>query len=595
MSILQNNLDLLSSKFAHVVEPMTTIDFNANSKDLYTESVEKDYIWLEAVKGSIGENKLIFVYGFGQGLGIIDLLEMYPDRWLFVYEPNVSVFYDAIQNYDLRELFQHTGFKGLSIGETQLRMLFSTISNYMQFDLAFVAVRHYLENDMEKLYILKEEFIKYNQTFEVNQHTMDHFRTQWMQNSMYQLVDILTSPSIESLQDTLKDCTAVVVGSGPSLQKDIEWLQKFKSHALIIAAGSSIQALVKHGIKPHLTVVMDGGEINTTIFEDPATIDAPLLITSTAYYGMSQKKQSQRIYSVLRNDAVAHFFMDRSKETFVLEPTSTVTGTAMQAAIALGAKKIIMMGQDLSFPENKFYAEGVNHAYLPYLQMKVDTAASEQLIVENVHGGHNVTTSSFLFMKDGLEELIAFFSSVQFINTTRNGAKIAGSVYMTAEEVFDIIKNEKVQPDIIESKLNLSVADISDKNILQVQERLQYTVQDLNKVKQELQILKKLINKVQELTRKKPAKGQQTLEDIEKMWSGITNRPWFEPMTDCMIPLQLSAFDKQLPAIITEKNNITKASLIYVHLGQLLDAISNMLNELEEIFKVSLQYIESAI
>ncbi|WP_322906516.1 motility associated factor glycosyltransferase family protein [Paenibacillus sp. SGZ-1009] len=593
MSILQANIDFLARKFPDVIQALTNVEFDASS--VYTERVEKDQDWLEAVQGSIEDFKLIFMYGFGQGLAVIDLLEQYPDRWVFLYEPNISVFYNAIQQYNLVELFQHPSFKGIAIGEDQLKKLFSSISGYMQYDLAFVAHRHYLEHGVKQLYDLKEEFVKYNETFEVNQQTMDHFRVQWMRNSLYQLGSVMTSPLIESLRNALRGCTAVVIGSGPSLQQDIEWLKKLKSHALIIAAGSSIQALNKHGIQPHLTVVMDGGEVNDAIFSEPETLTAPMLITSTAYYGLSEKKQSQRMYSVLRNDFVSHFFMGASKEQFLLEPTSTVTGTAMQAAICLGASKIIMMGQDLSFPNNQFYADGIIHAYTKYLEEKIAEAAENQWLVENVEGSQNITNRSFLFMKNGLEELIAAFPNVQFINATRQGAQIAGSIFMPVEEVLELIQSEQMAPHTIEQLLQQQLEQPSHLStpVKAVQQKLQAVAQDFEVVHVELRNLKKLLDKVQGLSRSKPLKAQQTLEEIEKSWTLIVNRDWFEPIMECINPMELSQFDKQLPAIITEKNIMTKSSLIYLHLGKLVNTMMDTLKELHDIFQHSLQRLEN--
>lgn len=590
MSILQENIAFLERKFPHVLQSITNMKIDSSS--IYTERVEKDNEWLEAVRGSVEDFKLIFMYGFGQGLAVIDLLEQYPDRWIFLYEPNISVFYDAIQNYNLVELFQHPGFKGIAIGEDHLKMLFSSISSYMQYDLAFVAHRQYLEHGVEQLYELKEEFIKYNQTFEVNQKTMNHFRIQWMRNSMFQLASLLTSPSIESLQDSFQECTAVIVGSGPSLEQDIDWLKKLKSHAIIIAAGSSIQALVKHGIQPHATVVMDGGQINETIFSNPDTLVPPMVITSTAYYGLTDKKVDQRIYSLLRNDYVSQFFLGASKEQYFIEPTSTVTGTAMQVAICLGARKIIMMGQDLSFPNNKFYAEGITHTQTNYLDSKINEAAENQLLVQNVEGSYNITNYNFLFMKEGLEALIAAFPSVKFINATRKGAEISGSTFMPVEDVLRMIDSEHIEAKAIEQLLHQHVEQ-PHVMIENVQDKLKNVVQDFEVVHQELKSLRKLLDKVQTLSRSKPLKAQQTLENIEMEWTSIVNRSWFEPVMECVIPLELSKFDKQLPSIITEKNIVTKSSLIYLHLGELVDSIIVILKDLKDIFQNSLQRIEN--
>ncbi len=583
VSILQANIDFLARKFPQVAQSITNA--KSDTSTIYTERLEQDHDWLEAVEGSVGDFKLIFMYGFGQGLALIDLLEKYPDRWVFVYEPNIEVFYDTIQKYNFVELFQHPAFKGLAVGEDYLKMLFSSILNYLQSDLAFVAHRHYLEQDSDKLYEIKEQFLKYNEIFETNQKTMDHFRTLWMRNSMLQLGHMLKSHAIEDLRNSIPNSTAIIVGSGPSLQQDLDILKNMKNHAMVIAAGSSIQALIKHGIWPHLIVAMDGGIVNERIFPNDQVLEAPLLITSTAYFGMSYKKASGHIYSVLRNDTVAQYLLGKSADDFDIEPTSTVTGTAMQAAIFLGARKIIMMGQDLSFQNNKFYTDGINHADTEYIEEKIETAQTTNLLVENVNGSQNITNQSFLFMKEGIEQLIAAFPQVEFVNATRNGAKITGSTFIPAESVLQSIENNTISGTIIQDLLDQNPMVENDPKISAVKHRLEKTFEDFKVVRQELKSIQKSLGKLQVLSRNKPVKAQQLLEDIERTWADVSNREWFVPIIESLIPVQLSQFDKQLPAIVTERNIITKSSLIYLHLGELTRSILETLDYADGVYQ----------
>ena len=53
-----------------------------------------------------------------------------------------------------------------------------------------------------------------------------------------------------------KACIAVV-GSGPSLDRDLEWIQKHQSDLIIFAAHSAVKILKKHGIKPDFQFAID--------------------------------------------------------------------------------------------------------------------------------------------------------------------------------------------------------------------------------------------------------------------------------------------------------------------------------------------------
>lgn len=590
VSNLELNMEVLHQRFKHVAQKMLVIESeDITDKHFVQEPWDKDENWLEAVKGSVGDLNIIFVYGFGQGLGIADLLEMYPNRWLFVYEPDEQAFLNTMSNYDFRDLLSHPNLQWVSVGETQLNMLFYLVCSYMNQEMAFVALRHYLDNDMDVLREVKEEFKEYNITFNSNKQTQQFFQEDWLRNGLYQMASMFSTPSIEELQGQVKDITAVIISSGPSLQKDIEWVQRLKPHALIIAAGSSIQALVKNGIRPHLTVVMDGGVINNKVFEDPRTLESPLLHTSSAYYEISARKPNHLIHSIMKNDVASQYFMGLPEEEVIISSTPTVAGTAMQAAIRLGANRIIMMGQDLSFPGNKYYADGVSHMNNEKIQSDVDTAKTEVL---NVNGTYNTTNQSFMFMKDSLEDLVTAFADVEFINSTRNGASIEGTVWMPIEEVYDLIKNEQIDQECIIKMSDKANYVIDKQKVTNVTNKIKATTDDMMMMKNEIKDIQKLLSKVQELSRTKPVKGQRTMESIEIAWGKLVHREWFDPILETVLPTSIKVFDQQLPIIVNEKNLVLKSDLIYKHLGKVLKDIIEKIPSLIELFTESIRRID---
>ncbi|WP_235439634.1 6-hydroxymethylpterin diphosphokinase MptE-like protein [Paenibacillus sp. DMB20] len=202
-----------------------------------------------------------------------------------------AFFYQTISEYDVSLILEHPNFYWLSVGESQLEKLFYMVCSYMQDEMAFVALRHYLQYDMELLRGIKKKFLEYRDTFFENKFTENRFREDWTQNFLYHISDTLNTPSIEQLFYAFEDTTAVVVSSGPSLNEDIEYLKKLQPHVLIIAAGSSIQALIKQGIRPHLAVILDGHPINMDIFSNSETLKCPLLFTTSSYYGVSDLKK----------------------------------------------------------------------------------------------------------------------------------------------------------------------------------------------------------------------------------------------------------------------------------------------------------------
>ncbi|KAF6579001.1 DUF115 domain-containing protein [Paenibacillus sp. EKM212P] len=589
LSHLESNYTILEQRFPHVTSKLNKLPDNELAIHLFQEPFEKDTAWLNAVEGSIGDGKIIFVYGFERGLSIADLLELYPNHWLFVYEPDEQLFRKAVTEYDLSLLLGHPNLYWLSVGDSQLNMMFHMLSSYMIEDLVFIALRKYLSDDMDMLREVKKKFQDYHQTFLVDKYTENRFREEWTRNFLYHLSDVLYTPSIERLFYALEGATVVVVSSGPSLQEDIEWLKKLRPHVLIISAGSSIQALVKHGVRPHLAVIMDGHPVNKKIFASSVTREQPLLFTSSSYYEISDQNCAEKIHSIMKSDDVSQYFFGLSQEELFISPTETVAGTAIQAAACLGAKRIILAGQDLSFPDNKFYADGIEHFATETTDKKVQEAPKKVL---NVKGTYNTTDGSFSLMKDGLENLITALPKIEFVNSSRNGAVIEGAPFKPMEEIFEWLASETVSPDAIADLINKKNLAVDMNKVQDVRDKLIVTLEDFSNVRSEIVAIQKLMNKLREFSRTKPAKAQNMVESIEQMWGLIANREWFSPIFESIMPIEIARFDQMLPVIVTEHQLTRKSDLIYEHLGKLLQDITAQIPILEEMFSESIRRLD---
>ncbi|WP_049827569.1 motility associated factor glycosyltransferase family protein, partial [Paenibacillus polymyxa] len=497
LSHLESNYTILEQRFPHVTSKLNKLPDNELAIHLFQEPFEKDTAWLNAVEGSLGNGKIIFVYGFERGLSIADLLELYPNHWLFVYEPDEQLFRKAVTEYDLSLLLGHPNLYWLSVGDSQLNMMFHMLSSYMIEDLVFIALRKYLSDDMDMLREVKKKFQDYHQTFLVDKYTENRFREEWTRNFLYHLSDVLYTPSIEQLFYAFEGATVVVVSSGPSLQEDIEWLKKLRPHVLIISAGSSIQALVKHGIQPHLAVIMDGHPVNKKIFASSVTREQPLLFTSSSYYEISDQNCAEKIHSIMKSDDVSQYFFGLSQEELFISPTETVAGTAIQAAACLGAKRIILAGQDLSFPDNKFYADGIEHFATETTDKKVQEAPKKVL---NVKGTYNTTDGSFSLMKDGLENLITALPKIEFVNSSRNGAVIEGAPFKPMEEMYKLLASESVDPDAIADLINEKNIAVDMNKVQDVRDKLIATREDLSNVRSEIAAIHKLMKKIREFS-----------------------------------------------------------------------------------------------
>ncbi|SEO66610.1 motility associated factor glycosyltransferase family protein [Paenibacillus sp. OK076] len=586
------NLEVLEQKFPHIAEKMKLSNpLDINQDQIMYEIFDKDEVWLQAVGELIEESKIIFVYGFGQGLSIADLLEEFPDRWLFIYEPDIASFSRVISEYDISLLLSHPNLYWISVGDDQLRMLFQLLCSYMQENLAFIGLRKFLEEHIEVLQDVRKDFLTFKSDYHSNKYVENRFRNEWTQNYLYHLHESLTTHSIEKMFGAFKGITAIIVSSGPSLTEDIDWIRKMSRHALIIAAGSSVQALVKHGIKPHLCVIMDGHEVNNKIFSNDETLKPTLLFTSSSYYGISERKGKDKIYSIMENDQISQYFLQINKSNILMRPTPTVAGTAIQTAIFLGATKVVFAGQDLSYPGQKVYSDGVEH-FSQDTKVKMLQRAVKQ--IKNVQGGMNSTDASFMSMKESIESLIKYFNHIEFNNSSSLGAVIEGAPFQPIEEIYGgLDKGKMVEQNIIENWINDHPIVISHERYANVKAKIELVINDVNQLSPEIRSIRKLLLTIEELSRNKPLKCHNVIFDIEQKWGEIVNREWFAPIFESLIPLQIARFDRMLPSIVVEQNIIIKAGYVKEYIGEMLDEIEKKLPHLEELLLESARRINS--
>jgi hypothetical protein len=94
-------------------------------------------------------------------------------------------------------------------------------------------------------------------TARINNVTVNSRIKGWIDNFKANLPEIGAGYAIASLIGKMKDVPVIVVGSGPTLDRNIHDLRGLEDKALIISAGSNTAALQKAGVNPHLVLMAD--------------------------------------------------------------------------------------------------------------------------------------------------------------------------------------------------------------------------------------------------------------------------------------------------------------------------------------------------
>lgn len=615
MTVLDLNLKLIKEKFPHsyealqglarkssVYRPFQSEDGLGNMGIRMSEDTEEFLYdpsqtamdtarWLHSINDHVSQQEHVLLYGLGFGHHLRLLLTYYPQKWIYLYEPDIDLLQTVIEFEDLTPLLSHPNVKALAVGRTTeaKRQLVYPICTHAQGSCAFLYMPFYARTTPKDIEALREEIPAIIEEFNINQNTLERFKNDWLENRLYHVSTNLVSQSLLSLKGKYADIPALITGSGPSLQEDIEHIRLLQQHCLIIAAGTSIQALLHHGIKPHFVVLVDGGEIVEKAFQNPATRSVPMLYSPTTNYRVTDKATNRLFHYFDHTDNVSRYYMGLTDEDPVFRSSASVTGMAIQAAVYMGCREIIFAGQDFSFPGGIYYAQGVNHFGESEHRYTVEKTAN--LLVDNVQGTQNRTTSSYHLLLRNTEELIAQLPNVRFINTSSVGAQIRGTEWIRMEQVCsELVGREVKAPGFLKATSNVEGAYCSERSAATVA-KVMHLVDDILTYRQDLNDIKKLLSKVGEWSRTKPSKCANALETIEDKWSSVVNRDSFRALFESLLPRELHYFDSHLSLIIAEKTLMGKSKLFESYVGKIVDEMLGVIPQLEKIAGQAVQRV----
>lgn len=229
---------------------------------------------------------------------------------------------------------------------------------------------------------------------------------------------------VRELFDSQPGCTAYVAIAGPTLSKTAPWLRDQRAGGVLVAVDGALGPLLELGLVPDVVVSVD--ENRDTILR---------------YFqrDLSACAKSVLVYAPLVHNDVLRLWPGPRLTTYTFESVyaearkqypkgelyvaGSVSHPAVDLACKTGAHRVLLFGADFGFPGGQIHAN--RDAPIEFYA----NAASAGATTINGHGEPIATLRSFNGYRLGLEDYIAHFRGVEFVNMSRNGARIAGTVY----------------------------------------------------------------------------------------------------------------------------------------------------------------------
>lgn len=207
-----------------------------------------------------------------------------------------------------------------------------------------------------------------------------------------------------------------VVGSGPSLDEDIETIKEFKDRAVIVSCGTAARVLMANGIKPDFQMLLENGAAPYRALKavaDEFGFDDTVLIASNTVDPRVKGLFKGAVF-YFRNALSSYALFSPGDEYSLEESGPTVTNTGLAAALGLGFREIYLFGVDLGTrTQGRHHSKDSLYRHDDDQKDGQDGAMNFDTVFDQVDlanfGGLAHTEAIMLWTRDSLSRVIASY------------------------------------------------------------------------------------------------------------------------------------------------------------------------------------------
>jgi hypothetical protein len=271
----------------------------------------------------------------------------------------------------------------------------------------------------------------------------------YLRNTLRNLPRLLEEADVDALFGTFADVPAVIVGAGPSLDRNIANLVSERHRLLIIATDTAVRPLSAAGLVPDLVVVVDPGPLNARHFEGLPVSPSTFLVAEPGIAPSSWAAFAGRTFA-FRVGAAEPWPWLRAHGIApgVLSTWGSVATCAFDLAVRAGCNPVGFAGMDLAYTGGRPYCRGTTWEtdWARFLDDRTPTLeaiwaadlARKPLVWQTGIDGVNVaTTPTLLAFRDWLVAATSRHPDRVFVNLTGAGVLAGPAIHQAGARESD--------------------------------------------------------------------------------------------------------------------------------------------------------------
>lgn len=395
--------------------------------------------WVEQFE-NVNYRTKFFVIGIGNGMYLKALHEKYPDNMIIACEIYSELEESELEKIDFTSILKNNIF--LIMGPKRVQLYRNYLSNLITYadynQIVFCTTPNYDRIDEKVFEIYRKMYIQCMDDMFYCRNTIiadEEYRRESFLNNLFIFPrNYVLGQLLEKFEENnMEDRTAIIVSAGPSLDKNISQLKLAKNKALLIAVDAAAKPMVKAGVYPDLIVTIDPIK-DESIFQEGDLVKCPMVASMYSHYKITRQQEGPVYFPTAENDYISSVYEKYGYGKYRVASGGSVANNAFSLGVLFGFKTIILVGQDLGYPDGKVHA---SHAvYKNCLDNEIEINNRDKYYeIEANDGGTILTEANMDAYRKWFEEQ-AVKGEVRIINATEGGAKIHGAEYMTLQEAL---------------------------------------------------------------------------------------------------------------------------------------------------------------
>lgn len=452
-AILNKNLECIEKYNPDLKEKLLKVSYSAD-EITFVETRFKEPnlsykgIPLHSFHGALAEAKNIFksvsnlkvsrhvVFGIGLGYLFRECCEN-SKGMVFLYEPNLEILRIALESIDFSDILSKENVFITSEMEVFKKLYNGHYTYHASTD--FLTLHSY------RTFLYKDEIDEIVKKMEIIVGSCDLNVKNLMQKSqsaiemvIKNIYSTLNATPLLELKDIYKGKTALVISAGPSLDLNIQTIKKNRDKFIIFCVGTAFKTLNKNDITPDFINLIENKDCSNQL--SGADLSKINLIsepyTHSAIYNFNVKQNFLFPTQTYTGNGYWSNLVGVDISEYLVK--GTVSYSALASAKMLGFSKIILVGQDLVYLNNKRYSSG--SSVLADSSPKADDSF---YYVKGISGEMLPTNVDYAAFIGFLSEFAYDNPKLELINTSMLGAQIDGFKNIPFEDAIKNLPNIK--------------------------------------------------------------------------------------------------------------------------------------------------------